>query len=109
MKVTVAFIRIFLPDGYDVSTASSDAKARTLAAGREAEINIQALIAAENIKANAYGTVVKALKQIHAVGKLNDRILQYQKPLQEGDVLDPSPPKTIHTLLPCDIEDAPAR
>ncbi|KAK1937823.1 hypothetical protein P3T76_009560 [Phytophthora citrophthora] len=94
-------MRIFLPAGYDVTGTGDDAKARLLRAGRDAESNILEFLTAENIKARAHGTVVKTLKRLHGAGKLDDRILQFQRLQQEGKVLDDSPVKSVRVLSPC--------
>ncbi|OWZ21859.1 hypothetical protein PHMEG_0003536 [Phytophthora megakarya] len=56
-----AFMRVFLPDGYNVTGCGPDAKSRILLVGREAEGNIRAFMAAENIDATARGIIDKAL------------------------------------------------
>ncbi|OWZ10066.1 hypothetical protein PHMEG_00017143 [Phytophthora megakarya] len=60
-KVAVAFMRIFLPAGYNVTDYVPDANSRFLLAGQEAEANIRAFLAAKSINAKAVGTIVKAL------------------------------------------------
>ncbi|KAF4140007.1 hypothetical protein GN958_ATG10757 [Phytophthora infestans] len=100
-KVTVAFMWLFLPYGYNVISDDGQLKARILQSGLEAEAGIQALLAEENITAKSYGTIVKVLKRLHTDGKLNNHITRFQTLQQQGLVLDPTPPKSQHVLQLC--------
>ncbi|KAE8893772.1 hypothetical protein PF003_g22298 [Phytophthora fragariae] len=105
VKVTVAFMRIFLPRGYDVTGTDSSSKARVLKAGEEAEEEIHAFLGAKNKKSKAFSTVVKTLKKMYAEGKLNKHIARYQARCAEGLVLDGSPAASVHVLLPQPLQD----
>ncbi|EGZ21842.1 hypothetical protein PHYSODRAFT_490928, partial [Phytophthora sojae] len=86
-KVAVAFMRVFLPAGYNVTGDEVTAKGRILSSGREAEANVFAFLEAKNVKAKSHGTIVKVLKRMYAQGKLDDRIRNYQRLKQEGKAL----------------------
>ncbi|OWZ13734.1 hypothetical protein PHMEG_00012886 [Phytophthora megakarya] len=90
-KVAVAFMRIFLPAGYDVTGAESEAKGHILISGREAEANVVAFLEAEHVKAKSHGTIVKVLKGMYAEGKLNNSIRNYLHLRQEGRALEDAP------------------
>ncbi|KAG3111619.1 hypothetical protein PI124_g6330 [Phytophthora idaei] len=96
--MTIAFMRLSLPSGYDVTGSDDGAKARVLTAGRDAEANILSFLHPEHGKAKAYGTVVKILKRMHSEGKLDEHIKRYQVLHETGKTLDDSPPNTIHQL-----------
>ncbi|EGZ16647.1 hypothetical protein PHYSODRAFT_330708 [Phytophthora sojae] len=96
-KVAVAFMRVFLPAGYNVTGDEVTAKGRILSSGREAEENVLAFLEAENVKAKSHGTIVKVLKRMYAQGKLDDRIRNYQRLQQEGKALEDAP---VHVLEP---------
>ncbi|OWZ13568.1 hypothetical protein PHMEG_00013081 [Phytophthora megakarya] len=87
-KVAVASIHFFLPTGYDVTGAESEAKERILSSGREAEAYVFSFLEGDYGKAKSHGTVVKVLKRMYAKGKLNDRIRIYLRLRQEIRVLE---------------------
>lgn len=93
-------MRIFLPGGFNVKGSDDEAKAHILELGRTAETNIRAFLEEANIKAKSVGTIVKILKRMHTEGKLNHRIEAYQRLVNEGRVVDVTPPKSLHVLLP---------
>ncbi|OWZ02024.1 hypothetical protein PHMEG_00026491 [Phytophthora megakarya] len=92
-KVAIAFMRQSLPNGYDMSSEDAEIKARSRAEpGRFPE--------QPNTKAKAVGTVVKALKKLHARGELNEHTITYQRLQENNCIVDPSPRATIHELHP---------
>ncbi|KAG3248438.1 hypothetical protein PI124_g6886 [Phytophthora idaei] len=97
-KVAVAFMHLFLPEGYDATGSDSVTKARILKAGQDAEEAILAFLRARNEKTKTFGTVVKTLKKIHTKGELNELILQYRTLCAGGRVVDMSPSSTVHIL-----------
>ncbi|OWY90529.1 hypothetical protein PHMEG_00041309, partial [Phytophthora megakarya] len=99
-KVAKAFMRLFLPNGYDMSSEDAGIKSRVLEAGLEAEQNLVACLSSHNMKAKAVGTVVKALKKLDARGELNEHIITYQRLQANNRIVDPSPRATIHELQP---------
>ncbi|EGZ09049.1 hypothetical protein PHYSODRAFT_524943, partial [Phytophthora sojae] len=94
-EVAVAFMRVFLPAGYNVTGDEVTAKGRILSSGREAEANVLAFLEAENVKAKSHGTIVKVLKRMYAQGKLDDRIRNYQRLQQEGNALEDAPVRVL--------------
>ncbi|OWY94041.1 hypothetical protein PHMEG_00036349 [Phytophthora megakarya] len=83
-KLAVVYMRIYLPRGYDT--------------GLEAGSNLIDFLNGQGIKAKAIGTVVKALKGLHAQGKLNEHIMAYRHLQANGLIIDPSPKATVHEL-----------
>ncbi|KAF4139520.1 hypothetical protein GN958_ATG11421 [Phytophthora infestans] len=106
MKVTVAFMRLFLPNGYDATGNCAADKERILETGREAEANIRVLLDPHHKKAKSYGTVIRVLKEMHEAGKLNGQIQHYHAQVREGCVIDDSPPKSFYKLSLCNIQDS---
>ncbi|KAE8897552.1 hypothetical protein PF003_g18467 [Phytophthora fragariae] len=102
-KFAVGFMKLFLPDGHDVSGTT----AQVLQAGKDAEANILAFLREQNKKPKAYGTVVKTLKRMHTEGKLNDQILRHQALTTQGLTVDASHPRTVHVLLPQSLPTNP--
>ncbi|EGZ16867.1 hypothetical protein PHYSODRAFT_330922 [Phytophthora sojae] len=96
-KLAVAFMRVFLPAGYNVTGDEVTAKVRILSSGREAEANVLAFLEAENVKAKSHDTIVNVLKRMYAQGKLDDRIRNYQRLQQEGKALEDA---LVHVLEP---------
>ncbi|KAF4047206.1 hypothetical protein GN244_ATG00339 [Phytophthora infestans] len=88
MKVTVAFMRLFLPNGYDATGNCAADKERILETGREAEANIRVLLDPHHKKAKSYGTVIRVLKEMHEAGKLSGQIQHYHAQVREGCVID---------------------
>jgi hypothetical protein len=99
-KLAIAFMRMFLPDGYDVTGSSNDSKSRILTAGRDAEVNVLVFLRSGNSRAKSCGTIVKVLKRMHAEGKLNDLITRYQSLKEKGAIKDDSPVRATHDLQP---------
>ncbi|KAF4034859.1 hypothetical protein GN244_ATG13146 [Phytophthora infestans] len=105
-KVTVAFMRLLLPNGYDATGNCAVDKERILETGREAEANIRGLLDPDHKKAKSYGTVIRVLKAMHEAGKLNGQIQNYHALVREGRVTDDSPPKSFYKLSLCSIQDS---
>ncbi|KAG3025984.1 hypothetical protein PC121_g4480 [Phytophthora cactorum] len=97
-KVAVAFMRLFLLEGYDATGSDSAAKDRILKAGQDAEEAILAFLRARNEKTKAFGAVVKTLKKVHTKGELNELIIQYRALCAGGRVVDKSSSSTVHIL-----------
>ncbi|KAF4044791.1 hypothetical protein GN244_ATG02701 [Phytophthora infestans] len=97
-KVAVAFMRLFLPEGYDVTVSDSTAKNWILKSGQNAETAILASLKPRSETTKALGTVVKTLKKIHKNGELKEHILQYRALCAGGRIIDTTPVSTVHIL-----------
>lgn len=80
-KHLVGFLRLF--------------RDKVLQLGKDAESALQEFFVAEGIRANAGGTVLKALRKLHKEGKLDGLINSYNRLLSAGQIVDPSPPTTL--------------
>ncbi|OWY98425.1 hypothetical protein PHMEG_00030818, partial [Phytophthora megakarya] len=69
-----------------------------LKTGLVAESNLIDFLNGQGIKAEAIGTVVKALKGLHAQGKLNEHIMTNRHLQANGLIIGPSPKATVHEL-----------
>ncbi|KAF4028866.1 hypothetical protein GN244_ATG19436 [Phytophthora infestans] len=106
MKVTVAFMRLFVPNGYDATGSCAADKERILETGRKAEANIRVLLDPHHKKAKSYETVIRVLKEMHEAGKLNGQIQHYHALVREGRVTDDSPPKSFYKFSLCNKQDS---
>jgi hypothetical protein len=98
--VAIAFMRIFLPEGYDVTGSDSAARARTLKAGQDAEKSVLLFLKARQENTKAYGTDVKCLKRLYAKGELKVLIVQYQARWVADSITDDTPASSMHDLQP---------
>ncbi|RLN37550.1 hypothetical protein BBJ28_00023393 [Nothophytophthora sp. Chile5] len=99
-KLTVAYMKLFLPAGFQLGEAGTNAKAGVVKTGVAAESGILQYLRALGLNNSAYGTVIKALKKHHKEGKLDSRIEHYRKLLQSGRAVDLTPPHARPELMP---------
>ncbi|OWZ09391.1 LOW QUALITY PROTEIN: hypothetical protein PHMEG_00017918 [Phytophthora megakarya] len=59
--------------------------------GELASQETTAFLSAQGIPSKGFNAVLKALRQLHREGILNDRIFAYQQRLAVGRIVDPSP------------------
>jgi len=90
-KQLVAFMRLFIEDGYvlDESTPSYKDNVRQL--GELASSEVAAYLRARNVPSTGSNAVLKALRQLHREGSLNGLISAYHQRLAIGRVVDPAP------------------
>jgi hypothetical protein len=94
-KMTVAFMRLFLPGGFNL-----DRKSHTFAndvdeIGREAERALVLWLASQGQSTQSYGTALKTLRRSLQCGALDNHITQLRALVNAGNVVDPTP---IHLI-----------
>ncbi|KAK1933918.1 hypothetical protein P3T76_011678 [Phytophthora citrophthora] len=90
-KQLVAFMRLFINDGYALDDSSPTYKDNVSQLGERASQEITAFLSAQGIPSKGSNTVLKVLRQLHREGILNDRISAYQLRLAVDRIADPAP------------------
>lgn len=96
-RYAVAYMMLFLPNGYALDLSSPSYKAQVQALGEEAEANTLAFLQSHGSRASASGSVVKVMRDLQKRGLLDTRIAQFRHLCIEGHILDPTPQ---HALPP---------
>ncbi|OWZ06120.1 hypothetical protein PHMEG_00021673 [Phytophthora megakarya] len=90
-KQLVAFMRLYTDDKYTLDGSSPTYKHNIRQLGELASQETTAFMSAQGIPSNGSNAVLKALRQLHREGFLNDRIFAYQQRLGVGRIVDPAP------------------
>ena len=90
-KATVAFMKIFLPNGYDLREDGADYRARVYDAGTVAETHVRAFMLTHKCTSNAHGTILRWLKKSLRQGLLNDLISAFDARVLSGSAIDSLP------------------
>ncbi|KAK1942521.1 hypothetical protein P3T76_006020 [Phytophthora citrophthora] len=90
-KQLVAFMRLFIDDGYALDDSSPTYKDNVRQLGERASQEITAFLSAQGIPSKGSNAVLKVLRQLHREEILNDRISAYQQRLAVGSIADPAP------------------
>ncbi|POM75055.1 Hypothetical protein PHPALM_7890 [Phytophthora palmivora] len=94
----VAFMKIFLEDGFTLVPTAGDYKDQVLDAGRRAEDAVLAFLKSQNINVKGAGSVLRALRPLHKSGVLDERIAAHKRLLAIGSITDPAPADTQDIL-----------
>ncbi|OWZ00870.1 hypothetical protein PHMEG_00027846, partial [Phytophthora megakarya] len=97
-KQLVAFMKLFLDDGFRLNTQTPDYRYRVLHLGKRVEASVLAFLEEPKIASCGAGTILKHLRTLHRSGDLNDRIERHQRRLQADPVGDPAPGYTQDVL-----------
>ncbi|OWZ15411.1 hypothetical protein PHMEG_00010950 [Phytophthora megakarya] len=89
-KRIVAFMRLFIDDGYVLEDSSPNYKENVRQLGELASQETIAFQSAQGIPSKGSNVVLKALRQLHREGILNDRIFAYQQRLAVNRIVDPA-------------------
>ena len=100
MKMIVAYMKLFLNDGFSLDANAPDYRDRVVEQEQLAEANVIEYLRGERINAKGSSAVLKHVRNLHRQDKLNDRILQYRRLLKAGIMVDPSPIYTQDILDP---------
>ncbi|KAG3118253.1 hypothetical protein PI124_g3473 [Phytophthora idaei] len=94
----VAFMKLFLQEGFTLDAKAEDYKDQVLDAGRRAEDAVLEFLKARDIKAKGAGSVLSVLRPLHRSGVLDERIIAYKRLLAIGSIEDPAPADTQDIL-----------
>ncbi|POM67653.1 Hypothetical protein PHPALM_16307, partial [Phytophthora palmivora] len=94
----VAFMKIFLEDGFTLVPTAGDYKDQVLDAGRRAEDAVLGFLKSQNINVKGAGSVLRALRPLHKSGVLDERIAAHKRLLAIGSITDPAPADTQDIL-----------
>ncbi|KAF0740059.1 hypothetical protein AaE_008770 [Aphanomyces astaci] len=90
-KHIVAYMKLFLPDGFVLDGDSQTFRDDVLSTGAAAEIAAVEFLLSNNVQSKGTSAVLKALQGIHRLGHLNARIIHYRQLRASGRVNDPAP------------------
>ncbi|POM80937.1 Hypothetical protein PHPALM_1159, partial [Phytophthora palmivora] len=93
-KLVTAFLKLFLRDGFTFDEKSTQYCDNVLALGAAAEKELLVFLATHNVRARGAQNVLKALRQLHKAGHLNNPIRNYKQLQSAGRMVDPA---TLHT------------
>ncbi|POM74814.1 Hypothetical protein PHPALM_8166 [Phytophthora palmivora] len=94
----VAFMKLFLPQGFALDANAEDYRDQVLDAGSRAEDAVLAFLKARGTNAKGAGSVLRALRPLHKSGALDERIYAYKRLLAIGRIEDPAPVDTQDIL-----------
>ncbi|KUF83065.1 E3 ubiquitin-protein ligase [Phytophthora nicotianae] len=98
-KLLVAFMKLFLKDGFVLDDKSADYRDRVLEHGKRAEDAVLAYLKKEHgINSRGSSAVLKHLQGIHSAGSLNAMIQRHRRLLQTPAIQDPAPGYTQDVL-----------
>ncbi|KAG3242567.1 hypothetical protein PI124_g12582 [Phytophthora idaei] len=97
-KQVVAFLKLFLPDGFKLHEKSPRYRDEVLKIGEAAEVELLAYLRGRDITARGAQNVLKSMRKLHKSGHLNDQVRRYQK-LQAANCIEgPAPAHTTKIL-----------
>ncbi|KAK1942631.1 hypothetical protein P3T76_006130 [Phytophthora citrophthora] len=94
----IAFMKLFLTDGFALDPTSPDYKDQVLDTGRRAEQAVLSFLKSRNVNAKGAGSVLRALRPLHKSGVFDDRIAAYRTLVAVGRIADPAPADTQDIL-----------
>lgn len=94
----VAFMKLFLEDGFVLDERASDYKDQVLEVGRRAEVAVLAFLNTFNSNAKGSGSVLRVLRPLHKAGALDDRVVAHKRLLATERIVDPAPADTQDIL-----------
>ena len=97
-KLIVAFMKLFLANGFQLRDADADYRDRVLELGKEAERELLAFLLGHGIRTKGTTAVLKYMREFHRRGELNALIAEYNARIAVGQIDDPSP-KATHNVL----------
>ncbi|KUF84206.1 hypothetical protein AM588_10000655 [Phytophthora nicotianae] len=87
----VAFMKLFLTEGFALDAKAEDYKDQVLDTGRRAEDAVLAFLKTRGTNAKGAGSVLRVLRPLHKSGVLDERIVAYKRLLAIGRIEDPAP------------------
>ncbi|OWZ11285.1 hypothetical protein PHMEG_00015716 [Phytophthora megakarya] len=90
----VAFMNLFLVDGFTLDTNADDYKDQVLGVGRQAEAAVLAFLKPRKSNAKGAGSALRALRPLHKSGALDEYIVGYKRLLAIDLIQDPAPVET---------------
>ncbi|KAK1940734.1 hypothetical protein P3T76_008185 [Phytophthora citrophthora] len=97
-KLLVAFMKLFLRDGFILDDTASGYRDHVLSLGKQVEAAVLAFLAENKVTSRGSGAVLKHLRALHRSGALNAMIDRHQRLLQTTAIKDPAPGYTQNIL-----------
>ncbi|POM68942.1 LOW QUALITY PROTEIN: Hypothetical protein PHPALM_14831 [Phytophthora palmivora] len=90
-KQLVAYMKLFLDDGFTLDTTKASYRDQVLSLGIRAEKSVLMFLEEHNISSRGSGAVLKHLHSLHRAGALNTKIERHEQLLQTPAIQDPAP------------------
>ena len=97
-KMLVAFMKLFLDDGFLLDATSVNYRDEVLSLGVRAERSVLMFLEENGISSRGSGAVLKHLRSLHRAGALNPRIERHEQLLRTPAIQDPAPGYTQNIL-----------
>ncbi|ETM39132.1 hypothetical protein L914_14685 [Phytophthora nicotianae] len=91
----MACLMLFLPQGFALDSTSTAYKDEVFTLGEKAQENALTFLKANGSSATAVGTALTALRKMHKLGKLDQKVALFDEQEASGNVVDPTPPSAI--------------
>lgn len=97
-KLLVAYMKLFLAQGFALKDGDASYRDDAMALGLEAEALVLVFLSKRGIHSKGASAVVKKLRTLHQAGALDDKIARYRRLLAGGAIADPVPLYTQNLL-----------
>ncbi|GMF34914.1 unnamed protein product [Phytophthora fragariaefolia] len=98
VKLHVAFMKLFLEEGFTLVPKALDYRARVLDTDKRAEETVLRFLSERGVGSRGSGAVLKHLRALHRSGDLNARIKGHQLLPKTSAIRDPAPGHTQDVL-----------
>ncbi|POM64158.1 Hypothetical protein PHPALM_20347 [Phytophthora palmivora] len=98
VKKLVAYMKLFLDDGFILDTTQASYRDHVLSLRTRAEKSVLMFLEEHNISSRGPGAVLKYLRSLHRAGALNSKIERHEQLLQTQAIQDPAPGYTQNIL-----------
>ncbi|POM60682.1 hypothetical protein PHPALM_30433 [Phytophthora palmivora] len=90
-KQLVAYMKLFLDDGFVLDTTKASYRDQALSLGTRAETSVLMFLEEHNISSRGSSAVLKHLRCLHRAGALNSKFERHEQLLQTPAIQDPAP------------------
>lgn len=88
-KQLVAFMKLFLAEGFVLDSSTADYRDRVLALGKQAEAEVLSFLSTGKIKSRGSTAVRKHLHDLYLSGGLNDKVNRHLRLCRSAAIQDP--------------------
>ncbi|EGZ21287.1 hypothetical protein PHYSODRAFT_491362 [Phytophthora sojae] len=97
-KLIVAFLKIFLAEGFELDVKSPQYRDDVLKLGAAVEKELLSFLQGHDIKARGAQNVLKPMRKLYRAGHLNAFVRRYNQLQAAGRIVDPAPAHTTNLL-----------
>ncbi|ETO67833.1 hypothetical protein F444_15281 [Phytophthora nicotianae P1976] len=89
---------LLIPVCFALDSTSTAYKDEVFTLGEKAQENALTFLKANGSSATAVGTALTALRKMHKLGKLDQKVALFDEQEASGNVVDPTPPSAIEFI-----------